>query len=268
MTSSTTNRSTSSWTMLRICSTPTRTSFEVLFPRLRPGGLFVIEDWNWQHLRAKGRQRAIDEPGSDSQVEFQRRLSEALADKTSPEYAAFVRGRNCRRAHRSAGDTEPGRDTTAHVLGDPAAARPSLVGVGCQPTRHPRPVGGGASRPGRTRPEDLPRRRRRTRPLRASRTPDYVTEPDERRRACSTSSGHLRDERVDGFELQLVAQALDEQDASGFAVEVTVEVEDVRLEERSVGVVVERRTTTERDGGRPVLSVWVRIPTGVDAVGR
>ncbi|MCB0978650.1 MAG: class I SAM-dependent methyltransferase [Acidimicrobiales bacterium] len=24
---------------------PTRTSFEVLFPRLRPGGLFVIEDW-------------------------------------------------------------------------------------------------------------------------------------------------------------------------------------------------------------------------------
>ncbi|MET0902830.1 MAG: class I SAM-dependent methyltransferase [Acidimicrobiales bacterium] len=25
---------------------PTRTSFEVLFPRLRPGGLFVIEDWS------------------------------------------------------------------------------------------------------------------------------------------------------------------------------------------------------------------------------
>jgi hypothetical protein len=27
---------------------PTRTSFEVLFPRLRPGGRFLIEDWHWE----------------------------------------------------------------------------------------------------------------------------------------------------------------------------------------------------------------------------
>ena len=28
---------------------PTKTSFEVLFPLLRPGGLFLLEDWAWGH---------------------------------------------------------------------------------------------------------------------------------------------------------------------------------------------------------------------------
>ena len=32
---------------------PTRTSFSVLFPRLRAGGLFVIEDWDWAHHPAE-----------------------------------------------------------------------------------------------------------------------------------------------------------------------------------------------------------------------
>src|SRR5699024_9360323 len=29
---------------------PTRRSFEVLFPLLRPGGRYVIEDWSWAHV--------------------------------------------------------------------------------------------------------------------------------------------------------------------------------------------------------------------------
>ena len=30
---------------------PTMTSFNILFPRLRPGGVFVIEDWSWEHYQ-------------------------------------------------------------------------------------------------------------------------------------------------------------------------------------------------------------------------
>jgi predicted O-methyltransferase YrrM len=69
---------------------PTRASFEVLFPRLRPGGLFIIEDWNWQHLQARAFQAAIDTPGSAMQAEFQRRLRAALADESSPEHEVFT----------------------------------------------------------------------------------------------------------------------------------------------------------------------------------
>jgi SAM-dependent methyltransferase len=32
----------------------TRASFEVLFPRLRPGGRYVIEDWAWAHVSWNG----------------------------------------------------------------------------------------------------------------------------------------------------------------------------------------------------------------------
>ena len=31
---------------------PSRASFEVLFPRLRPGGVYLLEDWSWQHVFA------------------------------------------------------------------------------------------------------------------------------------------------------------------------------------------------------------------------
>jgi hypothetical protein len=40
---------------------PTRASMEVLFPLLRPGGLYVIEDWAWGHWGAEFRLHASPE---------------------------------------------------------------------------------------------------------------------------------------------------------------------------------------------------------------
>jgi predicted O-methyltransferase YrrM len=37
-------------------------SFNLLFPRLRPGGLYVIEDWSWQHAQEKRLHGFLDTP--------------------------------------------------------------------------------------------------------------------------------------------------------------------------------------------------------------
>jgi predicted O-methyltransferase YrrM len=68
----------------------TRTSFEILFPRIRPGGTYVIEDWNWEHLRASNLRRELMRSGSTSRRMFEEHLREKLQDPTSEEYAAFV----------------------------------------------------------------------------------------------------------------------------------------------------------------------------------
>ncbi len=49
----------------------TRASFEVLFPRLRPGGLFVIEDWNHEHLLGRAIATALADPNSDMHARFE-----------------------------------------------------------------------------------------------------------------------------------------------------------------------------------------------------
>jgi SAM-dependent methyltransferase len=60
---------------------PTRASFETLFPLLRPGGLYVIEDWAWGHWKAF---QAPDHPWSSETAltEFITELLEATGSST------------------------------------------------------------------------------------------------------------------------------------------------------------------------------------------
>jgi len=54
----------------------TRASFEVLFPRLRPGGLFVIEDWNHQQLISRDLAAALADPSPELKARILRRIAE------------------------------------------------------------------------------------------------------------------------------------------------------------------------------------------------
>ena len=67
----------------------TRESFDVLFPRLRPGGLFILEDWNWEHVKAKNLHDQVVKPGSDLRSGFAERFREAMSDPNSREHLAF-----------------------------------------------------------------------------------------------------------------------------------------------------------------------------------
>jgi predicted O-methyltransferase YrrM len=52
----------------------TVSSFETLFPRLRPGGLFVIEDWNADHLVVETIAHALDNASDTERVEIEQQL--------------------------------------------------------------------------------------------------------------------------------------------------------------------------------------------------
>jgi predicted O-methyltransferase YrrM len=57
----------------------TRASFEVLYPRLRPGGIFVIEDWKADRLGGKWVIADIQDRSSPDRAEREQRLADAVA---------------------------------------------------------------------------------------------------------------------------------------------------------------------------------------------
>jgi predicted O-methyltransferase YrrM len=96
----------------------TRASFNRLFPHVRPGGLYVIEDWSWAHLAGKAVTGAFRDaqPLSAFVVELVLaacRIPRAIAEVTVEKHWAVVR--------RGDAPLRPERfDVSAHF--DPLAA--------------------------------------------------------------------------------------------------------------------------------------------------
>src|SRR5262249_22515324 len=59
----------------------TKASFETLFPRLRPGGVYVIEDWNAAHLWRDGMRAAFSNTSAPDYEERQAQLRAAMANR-------------------------------------------------------------------------------------------------------------------------------------------------------------------------------------------
>jgi cephalosporin hydroxylase len=108
----------------------TRASFETLFPRLRPGGLFVIEDWNHQHLLGRAIAAALADPSPDLQARFERAFFETpgpslarlvieliLVHAESDEFVREVRvDRQSAHIYRGSGEVDPSEFRLADLI--------------------------------------------------------------------------------------------------------------------------------------------------------
>jgi predicted O-methyltransferase YrrM len=62
---------------------PTRSSFETLFPRLRPGGLYIVEDWNADHVIRDAVRISLSDTTAPDYEARQEQFRESLADATA-----------------------------------------------------------------------------------------------------------------------------------------------------------------------------------------
>lgn len=57
----------------------TEASFEVIFPHVRPGGLFIIEDWRWEHVVSDGMVAALQDSSAERRAHMARAVEQAVA---------------------------------------------------------------------------------------------------------------------------------------------------------------------------------------------
>ena len=105
----------------------TRASFETLFPRLRPGGLFVIEDWNHEHLLGRAFTAALaDRPELQAQFDRVETLDPpltrlvielVLAQAETDEFVLEVQlDRNWALIYRGSGELDPSGFRVADLI--------------------------------------------------------------------------------------------------------------------------------------------------------
>jgi SAM-dependent methyltransferase len=109
----------------------TRASFEALFPRLRPGGLFVIEDWNHQHLVSRALAAALADPSPELKARVERSIGESppdppltrlvveliLIQAESDDFVREVRlDRRWARVYRGSGELDPSGFRLANLI--------------------------------------------------------------------------------------------------------------------------------------------------------
>jgi hypothetical protein len=63
---------------------PTLASFETIFPRLRPGGAYIIEDWRGQHELAAALERRLAAGESDNRRGVATNISDQLGRRGGP----------------------------------------------------------------------------------------------------------------------------------------------------------------------------------------
>jgi predicted O-methyltransferase YrrM len=96
---------------------PSMASFNLLFPRLRPGGVFVIEDWSWEHYAE--RELGLDFTDWDVTGFAKLALMTVLACAHSPDIIEKVTlRRGIAVVHRGPGALKPGEFKLDNLLGE------------------------------------------------------------------------------------------------------------------------------------------------------